>query len=195
MTREELFDKLKAGARWDVGVSINRSNSLPLDANSIFESYEIASTYASKNKEAIAALGLLDNAYIGQILTVVENNAVKIYVIDNNQKLQPVGNADGLTITTDDNGNFVLYGFEEAVTGTYPRIAERTIGEGDEALVERYIEWVDIEIPAVTEGTYIDVTTNTDGDYVIAHKNAPTLTTNNADTEGSRFVSEITRDA
>lgn len=197
MTREELFDKLKAGARWDVGVSINRSNSLPLDANSIFESYEIASTYASKNKEAIAALGLLDNAYIGQILTVVENNAVKIYVIDNNQELQPVGNADGLTITTDDKGNFVLYGFEEAVTGTYPRVAERTVGEGDEATIEKYIEWVDLEIPevpAVTEGTYIDVTTNEDGDYIVTHENAPTLTRNDANTESSRFVSEITRD-
>ena len=194
MTREELFDKLKAGARWDVGVSINRSNSLPLDANSIFESYEIASTYASKNKEAITALGLLDNAYIGQILTVVENDAVKIYVIDNNQQLQPIGNADDLTITTDDNGNLTLYGFEEATVGKYPRVATREVGEGEAKVVEKYIEWVDVEIPAVTEGTYISVTTS-DGDYVVAHKNAPELAINNAETEGSRFVSEITRDA
>ena len=38
MTREEFFDKLNNGAKWDVGVAINRTNPLPLDANEIFDS-------------------------------------------------------------------------------------------------------------------------------------------------------------
>ena len=38
MTREEFFNKLEAGAKWDVGVSIARTNPLPLDANEIFKS-------------------------------------------------------------------------------------------------------------------------------------------------------------
>ena len=29
MTREEFFDKLNNGAKWDVGVAINRTNPLP----------------------------------------------------------------------------------------------------------------------------------------------------------------------
>ena len=34
MTRDEFFNKLEAGAKWDVGVAIARTNPLPLDANS-----------------------------------------------------------------------------------------------------------------------------------------------------------------
>ena len=36
--RENFFDSLSKGAKWDVGVSINRTNPLPLDQYSVFES-------------------------------------------------------------------------------------------------------------------------------------------------------------
>ena len=49
MTLTEFFEKLKSGARWDVGVSINRSTALPLDANSVFKTLEEAQNYASGN--------------------------------------------------------------------------------------------------------------------------------------------------
>ena len=47
MTREEFFAALAGGARWDVGVSINRTNPLPLDANSVFETLPDAENYAN----------------------------------------------------------------------------------------------------------------------------------------------------
>lgn len=71
MTREEFFAALAGGARWDVGVSINRTNPLPLDANSIFETLTDAENYAKTNVLA----------YPGQIITVVDTTAVTAYVI------------------------------------------------------------------------------------------------------------------
>ena len=71
MTREEFFAALAGGARWDVGVSINRTNPLPLDANSIFQTLTDAENYAKTNVLA----------YPGQIITVVDATAVTAYVI------------------------------------------------------------------------------------------------------------------
>ena len=88
MAVQNFFDKLNGGARWDIAVSINRANSLPLDANSVFSSYESAQKYASKNPEA----GVLNNAYPGQVLAVVTDEETIVYYIDANMELQPVGN-------------------------------------------------------------------------------------------------------
>ena len=71
MTNKELFDKLNSGARWDVGVSINRTNPLPLDANSLFESLNAATDYAKTNVLA----------YQGQIISVVSDSEVAAYVL------------------------------------------------------------------------------------------------------------------
>lgn len=71
MTRQEFFEMKAAGALWDVGVSINRTNPLPLDKNAVFESYDEALTYAQ---------GVL--AYPGQFIAVVaEDNSVTGYII------------------------------------------------------------------------------------------------------------------
>ena len=160
MTREELFNNLKGGARWDVGVSINRSNSLPLDAHSLFQTYEAAEAYASKDASKIAAvntklgINLLNNAYIGQILAVVEDKTVGeetvttvgLYYIDAALKLQPVGKeviADEKTIIND-NGTIKLYGFEAAAAATYPR-----------KKADGTLEWVTIQelVEGATENT------------------------------------------
>lgn len=61
MTYKELFENLKKGAKWDIGVSINRTNPLPLDQYSIFESLEALQTYAASNAVA----------YPGQIVAVL----------------------------------------------------------------------------------------------------------------------------
>lgn len=63
MTREEFFKLLNDGAKWDVGVSINRTNPVPLDAKSVFESYTDLETYAQTNVLA----------YPGQIVSVLGN--------------------------------------------------------------------------------------------------------------------------
>lgn len=71
MTRQEFFNLKAAGALWDVGVSINRTNPLPLDKNAVFESYDAALTYAK---------GVL--SYPGQFIAVVaEDSSVTGYII------------------------------------------------------------------------------------------------------------------
>ena len=71
MTREEFFNKLNGGAKWDVGVSIARTNPLPLDANEIFPSIANMETYIKEN-----AL-----AYPGQILVVLGETETAAYLV------------------------------------------------------------------------------------------------------------------
>ena len=69
MTREEFFNKLNNGAKWDVGVAINRTNPVPLDANSVFESLDALTTYATTN-----AL-----AYPGQVVSVLGESEIAAF--------------------------------------------------------------------------------------------------------------------
>ena len=81
MTRQEFFEMKAAGALWDVGVSINRTNPLPLDKNAVFASYDEALTYAK---------GVL--SYPGQFIAVVaEDGSVTGYIIT-------VAGGDGATL-------------------------------------------------------------------------------------------------
>lgn len=72
MTREEFFNKLEAGAKWDVGVSIARTNPLPLDANEIFKSIADMEAYIKTN-----AL-----AYPGQIVVVLGTAETAAYLVN-----------------------------------------------------------------------------------------------------------------
>ncbi len=101
--REKFFDDLAKGARWDVGVSIARGNPLPLDANSVFESYADLETYAA---------GVL--AYPGQIVAVVNADSTGVYYLDQEKAIKPVGvipAGDELSIDMDDNDVISLHNF------------------------------------------------------------------------------------
>ena len=87
MTLNEFFSALNNGARWDVGVSINRSNALPLDANSVFATLAEAQSYVAGTNDKVLA-----NAYPGQVLAVVTDEETVIYYVDAKMTLQPVGN-------------------------------------------------------------------------------------------------------
>ena len=101
--REKFFDDLAKGARWDVGVSIARGNPLPLDANSVFESYADLETYAT---------GVL--AYPGQVVAVVNADSTGIYYLDQEKAIKPVGvipAGDELSVDMDDNDVISLHNF------------------------------------------------------------------------------------
>lgn len=88
--RDDFFTALSNGAKWEVGVSIERKNPLPIDANSVFKSLEDLNTYLA---------GPI--AYIGQPVAVVTESDTTLYVLDQNKVPQPVGKAtegDGKTI-------------------------------------------------------------------------------------------------
>lgn len=101
--REKFFDDLAKGARWDIGVSIARGNPLPLDANSVFESYADLETYAA---------GVL--AYPGQVVAVVNADSTGIYYLDQEKAIKPVGvipAGDELSVDMDDNDVITLHNF------------------------------------------------------------------------------------
>lgn len=144
MTQLEFFAALANGAKWGVPASISRSGSatggLPIDAYSIFDSKAKAELYASQNKAAVEAAGMVNNAYVGQIITVWESNEVEtdevdedgqpitttvdtvnVYYIDADKTLKPVGivpTGDGATIEVTAAGLIALKGFANAGNGT-----------------------------------------------------------------------------
>lgn len=110
--RDDFFTALNKGAKWDVGVSINRTNPLPLDVNSVFD------TKANLNAYVAGAF-----AYPGQIVALVEENATTIYYIDQAKALQEVGKiplGDNKTITVAEDGTISLFGLAGAATGAQP---------------------------------------------------------------------------
>lgn len=113
MTRDEFFAQKAKGALWDVGVSIQRGNPLPLDSNSVFESKAKADAYVA---------GVL--AYPGQIIAVVEASATTIYYIDQDMALQEVGKiplGDDKSIKVDAaTGKISILGVDTAETGAQP---------------------------------------------------------------------------
>lgn len=72
VTREKLFDTIANGAAWDAGVVFNRTNGIPIDKFSVFQTYELAAQYALTNPVA----------YPGQIIAVVpETGETTGYII------------------------------------------------------------------------------------------------------------------
>lgn len=132
----ELFDKLYAASLWDVGVSINRSNSLPLDKYTIFPTKALADAYASHNaktlRDALVTYGLIEtasgdevaninadllkakfsnNSYPGQIVAVVTETTTTVYYIGADNLLHEVGgkiDIDGTTIKQDEDGKLYV---------------------------------------------------------------------------------------
>lgn len=116
ITREEFFNKQANASLWDVAVSIKRGNPLPLDADSIFESYDALVSYAADVL-----------AYPGQIVAVVEEDSTSIYYLDQNCAIQPVGvmpSGDNKTIEVTTGGMIGLLGAKDAANGTLPMIGE-----------------------------------------------------------------------
>lgn len=125
--RDDFFAAKAKGSLWDVAVSIKRGNPLPIDADSVFESYSALEAYASDVL-----------AYPGQVVAVVNEDSTEIYYLDQNRAIQPVGVipvggeaisvengeisaiVDGKSIEIADNA-LTLAGFSEAGTLTLPQ--------------------------------------------------------------------------
>lgn len=116
ITREEFFNKKANASLWDVAVSIKRGNPLPLDRDSVFESYSALETYAADVL-----------AYPGQIVAVVNADSTNIYYLDQNLAIQPVGivpTGDNKSIEVTAAGAISLLGASDAANGTLPMIGE-----------------------------------------------------------------------
>ena len=137
--RDDFFAAKAKGSLWDVAVSIKRGNPLPLDADSIFESYEALEAYAADVL-----------AYPGQVVAVVNEDSTGIYYLDQNLAIKPVGiipQGDGKSINVTAEGVISLAGIDSADSLTLPRMKADKSG----------IEWVPVS--AVVEGDGNDNTT------------------------------------
>lgn len=104
--REDFFTAKAKGSLWDVAVSIKRGNPLPLDADSIFESYTALEAYAADVL-----------AYPGQVVAVVNEDSTGIYYLDQNLAIKPVGvipAGDNLSVDMDDEDVISLHDFGKA---------------------------------------------------------------------------------
>lgn len=108
---EQLNDP--KAALWSAGVAFNRSNPLPLDKWSVFESMEAATAYAESNAVA----------YPGQIIAVYDNNVMAAYILvesDNSLVLEAIGTVpvgDDISVEVVD-GKLTLVGFNAAESGS-----------------------------------------------------------------------------
>lgn len=118
--RDDFFANKAVGALWDVAVSIKRGNPLPLDSNSVFDSYSALETYAA---------GVL--AYPGQIVAVVNENSTGIYYLDQNLAINEVGKiptADNKSIEVAD-GIISMYNFGKYYYKYIPEVKNAETGE------------------------------------------------------------------
>ena len=95
-------------------VAFNPQGAFPLDARSMFASYDAALVAAKSAVEAGSADQGNSKYYIGMRLTVFENDTVTHYTIMPDKSLKEDGGAvavDEYTISTDDLGNLTLKSF------------------------------------------------------------------------------------
>lgn len=126
--RDDFFASKAVGALWDVAVSIKRGNPLPLDSNSVFESYEALETYVA---------GPL--AYPGQVVAVVGESSTNIYYLNQNLGIQAVGgvpSVDSKTIELN-NDTLSLYNFEKFFYKFIEETVDETTGETVKAHYEK----------------------------------------------------------
>lgn len=88
MVKVFSIDELKALAKMDFPLAIQRADIFPLDPSSLFVSKADADLYAAGGADA---RGLGGTVYAGQIISVVENNVVSLYTVETNGTLKAVG--------------------------------------------------------------------------------------------------------
>jgi hypothetical protein len=86
-------EKMASKLGWDN--VFQRGYPQPLDRSSMFSSLTDANAYASGGTDS---RGLSQTSYIGQIITVYENDAVDVYKINALRELEPIGDGKGIVM-------------------------------------------------------------------------------------------------
>ena len=156
---ENFFAELLSpkAAKWSAGVAFDRSNGLPLDQWSVFQTKDDAEDYLSNSK-----------AYPGQVIAYAEDDgSMTACVLSQNAEgtaltLKPIGiipSGDAKTIEVTADGQISIYGFGDATTGYLPRKAE-----------DGTLEWVPISAVVQGDGNKITTLTSEDGSVTITTK-------------------------
>ena len=104
---EEIFN-----SKLDWAMPFQRTGKFPLDRTDLFSSYDDAVKYAAGNTEDPDSRELCGTSYVGQTITVFENDVVTFYQIQADRTIKQVGSSSSLEDITrlQDEFNFKLYG-------------------------------------------------------------------------------------
>ena len=121
-------------SKLDWAMSFQRTGTFPLDRSSMFASLVDAQNYAKGDGSDSRALG--GTSYVGQVISVYENDVVTIYKINADRSLGEVGkatNGDEKSIHLTDEGILALMGFDTAIENQQLRV--KVVGG------EKQLEW------------------------------------------------------
>ncbi|MCM1214028.1 MAG: hypothetical protein NC548_05860 [Lachnospiraceae bacterium] len=124
----------------DFALQMRRTGAWALDVSSTFTSIEDATKYAAGNKADPDSRGLCGTSYIGQVISVITDDGVKVYKIQADRSLSEVGTAtsgDDQSIELVD-GTLRLKGFDAAKAGQQLRVVNKGTVENPELELEFY---------------------------------------------------------
>lgn len=101
-------------SKLDWAMPFQRTGKFPLDRTDLFSSYADAVKYAAGNTSDPDSRELCGTSYVGQIITVIENDVVTVYKIQSDRTLKEVGSAtqgDGKSIDLGDGNILSLKNF------------------------------------------------------------------------------------
>ncbi len=127
-------------SKLDWAMSFQRTGTFPLDRTSMFASYDDAVKYAKGDTSDPDSRKLCGTSYVGQIITVFENDVVTVYKITADRSLVEVGRAtsgDNKTITLNSDNTLSLFGFDKATAGQQLKI----VNKGTEEDPNLQLEW------------------------------------------------------
>lgn len=151
-------DDLLALKKFDLPKGYQRTGQFPLDPSSIFASKADAELYAAGG---VDARGLGGTSYAGQIVSVVENGGVAIYIIDTAGTLQAVGGdvaADLTNLTS--KVNAILEGADDELN-SFAEVKAKF-----DNLKDLVVESGEVRKPT-TEEAAANQTLNADDEYVV----------------------------
>lgn len=85
---EEAF-----ASKLDWAMPFQRTGTFPLDRTDLFDSFEDAQKYAKGVADDPDKRGLCGSSYVGQIITVFENDVVSVYKISAKRELEQIGSS------------------------------------------------------------------------------------------------------
>ena len=121
-------------SKLDWAMSFQRTGTFPLDRSSMFASLVDAQNYAKGDGSDSRDLG--GTSYVGQVISVYENDVVTVYKINADRSLGEVGkatNGDEKSIHLTDEGILALMGFDTATENQQLRV--KVVGG------EKQLEW------------------------------------------------------
>ena len=195
-TKNELFFAellSEKAAKWSAGVAFDRSNGLPLDQWSVFQTKAAATEYLSNSK-----------AYPGQVIAYAEDNGeMTACVLSQNAEgtaltLKPIGiipMGDNKTVDVSATGVITLKGAANATAGQQPRIVNKGTAEAPQLELEWYTpDNSTVDGLASAVGGLVETVNGVDGDEtkpgLVAEVNALKL----ADVELAADIKEIADD-